>query len=173
MTTDLVLAGITEKRPCFTFCWKVFFGQSQLILNSPLFISDWGKMSRTFSLLVVWGVVDETLVENETRGLTKCAKLASWWCLCWDHTDTIIFPLINKFSKLKENSEYMKIAVPPALVASPVSSVAGHSVELPCDARPSIQGDQVGKEKKTKWQTEKRKDSPIIIAPLCCASILC
>ena len=37
----------------------------------------------------------------------------------------------------------MKIAAPPALVASPVSSVAGHSVELPCDARPSIQGDQV------------------------------
>ena len=37
----------------------------------------------------------------------------------------------------------MKIVAPPALVASPVSSVAGHSVELPCDARPSIQGDQV------------------------------
>ena len=37
----------------------------------------------------------------------------------------------------------MKIAPPPALVASPVSSVAGHSVELPCDARPSIKGDQV------------------------------
>ena len=90
-----------------------------------------------------------------------------------ENTDTIIFPLINKFSKLKENSEYMKIVFPPALVASPVSSVAGHSVELPCDARPSIQGDQVGKDKKhkyTKWQT-KKKDSTIVIMPLCCASI--
>ena len=86
-----------------------------------------------------------------------------------ENTDTIIFPLINKFSKLKENSEYMKIVFPPALVASPVSSVAGHSVELPCDARPSIQGDQVGKDKKTKntkWQTEKRKDSTILKMPL-------
>ena len=91
-----------------------------------------------------------------------------------ENTDTIIFPLINKFSKLKENSEYMKIVFPPALVASPVSSVAGHSVELPCDARPSIQGDQVGKDKKTKntkWRTEKRKDSTILKMPLCCASV--
>jgi len=31
----------------------------------------------------------------------------------------------------------------PALVATPLSSVAGHMVELPCDARPSIGGDQL------------------------------
>ena len=44
---------------------------------------------------------------------------------------------------LKVERAFMKISPPPALVASPVSSVAGHSVELPCDARPSIKGDQV------------------------------
>ena len=43
----------------------------------------------------------------------------------------------------REYWAFMKISSPPALVASPVSSVAGHSVELPCDARPSIKGDQV------------------------------
>ena len=73
---------------------------------------------------------------------------------------------------MKENSEYMKIAVPPALVASPVSSVAGHSVELPCDARPSIQGDQVRKDKKTNLENGKRKKEKIARLSKCHCAVL-
>ena len=171
MTTDLVLAGITEKRPCFTFCWKVFFGQSQLILNSPLFISDWGKMSRTFSLWVIWGVVDETLVENETRGLTKCAKLASWWCLVETTQTQLFFLWLTSSRSWKRIVNIWKLPFPQLwwlLQFLRWRATLWSSPAMQGQASKEIRWE---KKKRQNGKRKKRKDSPIIIAPLCCASI--